>query len=775
MVKNQSSLRQRIVILCTSLVLLTSVVIQTASWWSTSRFNSKQITNTIDKAENVFEQYLKEKEKLLTTAANVLTADFGFKQAVTSNDSETIASVLSNHGQRINANLMMLTNLNGELISSSQSDLLTISQNNVQFNRQLKSLISANGRSQFVIINDLIYQLLASPVKAPRTVAYAIVGFEISHSEINELKKLTGLDISIYNNHQTLLLTSMDTPFSEQYLMNRPAPWLFWNRPAFDNRHFNPSTSSTNGISILLSADLSEIYREYDEVMSTIIIIASLILLIAMFISAVFARNLINPLTRLVSIANSFAQGKYRTLEITKNMSQEVSTLFNSFSEMGKQINAREKDILYQAQHDFLTDLYNRRTFRNLVEEMCVNKQPFILIAFSVTGLDSINDTLGIEMGDRCLKAVASRLSHNNIENTKSARLDGVLFSSLIPYDDYDDGESDIIKTFTETLAIPINVDDLTVQLKFRVGIAIHPEDGEDSDTIIRRVMIAHDAAKRENQIIRYYHKGEDEAHLEHLAIVESLKHALDIDDGQLYMNYQPKLNLSTNKVDKVESLIRWQHPELGFISPELFIAYAEQTGMIFQLTHWVINTVLKQLQNWQQNGIFIEAAINISAQDITHPDFFMILQSSAAKYGISSKYITLEVTERDLMQDEEQAIALLVELKNAGYTISVDDYGIGQSSLAKLKQLPVDELKIDKSFIMELNSSESDQIIVNSTITLGHRLGLSVVAEGLENKESLALLKAMDCDHIQGYFLSRPMTSEDFVHWFRNRNENLS
>jgi len=763
-VKHQTSLRQGIVLLCTGLVLVTSVVIQGLSWWSSSQLNKKQLDESIDNAQNVFEQYTKEKEKLLTTAARVLTADFGFKQAVTTKDAETIASVLLNHGQRIDADLMLLTDLQGQLISSSLSEFDLDSTQSASLN----ILLTEPGKTHFMLLQNTLYQLLALSVNAPRPVAYAIIGFKINSDVADELKGLTGLDISFFNGMGSVITSSInltDDKLTPYYLTSKTLPWLFSSRPAFDSRQFELETTKINPIRLFLTADLSSTYEQHDRLLSSIMVIASLIMLVAIVLSGLFAKNLTKPLYQLIDLSRAFSKGQYANIVADKKMSQEISTLFDAFSEMGNSIDAREQKILYQSQHDTLTGLYNRHTFRQVISKTLTSGQQYLLIAINIRGFSNLNDILGIQVGDRCLQALAQRLIDINKDGWQHARLDGDVFLSLIPLIDNEHVDR-CVQDFMTILAKPLNVNSLLLNLKFWAGIAIYPQDGDDSDTIFRRAMIALDYAEKDNKPIRYYHAGEEEARHQHLSIIEALRRALTLDDGQLYMNYQPKLNLKTGKIDKVEALIRWKHPELGFISPEIFISYAEQTGIIFDLTAWVIDTVLKQLSDWQQKGIFIDAAINISAQDISHPDFHMNLQKSTIKHQISPEYITLEVTERDLMQDEVQAIALLIELKEKGYTISVDDYGIGQSSLAKLKQLPVDELKIDKSFIMELNSSESDQIIVSSTISLGHRLGLSVVAEGLENKESLDILNTMGCDHIQGYFLSRPMTSEAFIEW---------
>lgn len=274
-------------------------------------------------------------------------------------------------------------------------------------------------------------------------------------------------------------------------------------------------------------------------------------------------------------------------------------------------------------------------------------------------------------------------------------------------------------------------------------------------------------SAFQEQISLRFYQNGEDEAYLYKLRLIDELKVALESKNSQLFMNYQPKLNMKTNKVDKLEALIRWINNDGDFVNPELFISLAEKSGLIVALTRWVILNVVQQINRWNQLGYQFKVSINLSAQDIQNEQFVEFLLTTVSQYKIAATQITLELTERDIAENEALVVARLSHLKSLGFAISVDDYGIGQSSLAKLKSLPVDELKIDKTFILSLEKCQQDQDIVYSTILLGHKLGLSVVAEGIENNESLTILNGFQCDYAQGYYISRPVTAEKLIEWY--------
>ena len=550
MVRQKTSLRHSIVLLCAGLVLVTSVVIQGWSWWSSSQFNKKQLTKSIDNAQNVFEQYTKEKEKILTTSARVLTADFGFKQAVTTKDEETIASVLQNHGQRIDADLMLLTDLQGQLISSSISKLSLDSRQSAS----LRLLLNEPGKTHFMILQNTLYQLLSLSVNAPRPIAYTIVGFKIDSEVADELKNLTGLDISFFNGIDSVITSSMkatDGILSQSYLTLKTLPWLLGNRPAFDSRKFELEASKTSPITLFLTADLSSTYTEHDRLLRSITVIASLIMLVAILLSRIFARNLTRPLSQLVDQSKAFSKGEYANIVTDKKMSQEISSLFDAFSEMGDAIDAREQQIVFQLQHDTLTGLYNRHTFRQIISDTLVNEQPHVLIAINIRGFSNLNDILGIQVGDQCLQALAQRLKDINKDGLQHARLDGDKFLSLLPLAENTHIDQ-CVQQFMGRLAQPLNVGSLVLNLKFWAGIVIYPQDSADPKAIFRRAMIALDYAPKDNKSVRYYHDGEEEARHQHISIIEALRRALSLDDGQLYMNYQPKLNLKTGKIDKV-------------------------------------------------------------------------------------------------------------------------------------------------------------------------------------------------------------------------------
>ncbi len=762
------TLYKQVTLLCVALVVLTAFSLLTVSLWNTVRFNEQQINQRISNAENVLKEYLKAKEDLLVTASKVLTADFGFKQAVATQDKGTIESVLQNQGARINASLMILTDTEGQLISSNEDALL----NNPEFRSSLNAIKLNTNKTQLAEVDAALYQLIVLPVKAPRIIGYAIIGFKIDQVFVNELKRLTAVDISFYHNDERLISTFERPLNTEDSGLNKTTTaWLFMERTAFENKRVGVNSVQGDQYFALLSADLSPSYQELDKLLMTILVLSIFIICLAVVASSFLARSLTRPLNNLTDLANAFAEGHYQTNKANIKGSLEVNDVYDSFVKMGQQVLERETKISYQAEHDALTDLYNRSTLIDVLSSYIQisegeSQNKLLVMSVNIRNFKRINDTLGSDMGDLALSAVAKRISGFYSDRQPIAgRLSGVEFFIAIPYDDQCAYEQ-LIEAFVVELKSPVQVHNLRLNLNFRVGACLYPSQGNSAKELVRRTTIALDATKSEHRQFRLYKEGEDEAYLERLSLVEYLREVMAGTTEELFMVYQPKLNLKTQKIEKVESLIRWIKADGTFVSPELFIDLAEQSGLIIKLTHWVLDSVLKQQAAWLASDVKLKVAINISAQDIVHADFIDFLFQKIDTYRVDPNLITLELTERDIMTNEDLVISRLNQLKRLGIQISVDDYGIGQSSLGKLKQLPIDELKIDKTFILELDQSEKDQQIVSSTIELSHKLGLSVVAEGVENEASLNMLREMNCDHIQGYFLSRPVKPDVLIEW---------
>jgi EAL domain-containing protein (putative c-di-GMP-specific phosphodiesterase class I) len=325
----------------------------------------------------------------------------------------------------------------------------------------------------------------------------------------------------------------------------------------------------------------------------------------------------------------------------------------------------------------------------------------------------------------------------------------------------------EISKKILASISEPFLVDGHSLEINASIGIAIYPTHADDPNSLIRRADVAMYEAKHKKSGYYLYDPKADQHDPGRLTMMSELRQA--ITQNQLILYYQPKINLKTNECVGVEALVRWNHPEKGQILPEIFIEDAEKSGLIKLLTQWVLTTAVEQSAQWNKEGYCIEMSVNISARDFQDPALLKLIEDKISSSTLEPSCLILELTESAVMTDTKKAFDSLAKLDKMGVKLAIDDFGTGYSSLDYLKRLPVDELKIDRSFVIDMATSKNDAAIVRSTVDLAHNLGLNVVAEGVENQTSLDLLKEMNCDTMQGYFTSKPLPANEISEYLSN------
>ncbi len=387
----------------------------------------------------------------------------------------------------------------------------------------------------------------------------------------------------------------------------------------------------------------------------------------------------------------------------------------------------------------------------------------FAVLLLDGNRFKEINDTLGHSVGDQVLIALGQRLRHGVQHTDLVARLGGDEF--LLVLDVADEGAAIAAASrITMGAADPVRVNDMTLHLDVSIGVAVFPQHGTDPQTLLRRADIAMYEAKLSHEAVRLYSVGEDAAHLRRLLLINELRAALGSDEMELH--YQPQLHLADGQVRQVEALLRWEQPGRGPVSPAEFIPLAEHSGLIHPLTHWVLERALSQAARWREAGLDIAVAVNVSAESLMDRSLPGILRSMLSAHRLPPQALIVEITESAVMRDAGRAIRVLERLRDLGLRLSIDNFGTGQSSLSQLHALPLHEIKIDRSFITRIHQSPGDAAIVRSIIELGHGMGLRVVAEGVEDERSRALLADFGCDLAQGYLIARPMPAADLVAW---------
>jgi len=730
-----------------------------------------QIGHALDLDENVWRRLLEQNADKLRQGSALLAADYGFRSAVNSDDAQTIQSVLENHGRRIGAAVTALLGTDLALRAVSLTD--DGMQEFPQTLRQVVPALAAQPQGSRVAVMDGVpYQFVMVPMRAPVVIGWVLMGFPISQPLVQEMRQLLSVHVAL---RVTTAEGEVRIPVS-----TLPPEAL----AALKAQGARPGELSTSeGVLLARSASLDSadgdvqavLLRSVDEVVApyrrlqvllAIITVAGVLLFAAG--TGLMAQRLTTPLRSLLAATQRLSRGEYDEPLAHTHRKDEIGNLARSFDHMRVDIGARQAEIQRLAYWDRLTGLPNREQFRDAVvramSERGAATAPLAVLTLDLDRFKHVNDVLGYAYGDRLLQAVAGRLSHQvRSPGDMVARLGGNEFAILLLKADAAAAHGiarNIIQSFEEPLAF----EDQTVDLSAGIGFACWPGDADDADTLLSRSEIAMYAAKRKLSGALQYDAAFDSASALTLSLLSELRHAVEHNELRLYL--QPKVSLHGDVGLAAEALVRWQHPQRGLVPPMEFIPFAEQTGFVRQLTLWMFNEAAAFLAGPSLQGQRLCISVNLSTRDLLDPELNHRLGTILARHGVAATAFCLEITESAIMDDPQRAEAMLNRLSEQGFKLSIDDFGTGYSSLAYLKRLPVDELKIDKSFVMGMETGEDDAMIVRSTIDLAHNLGLTVVAEGVENAAILERLRLLACDEAQGYHMARPLPVAEFLVW---------
>jgi len=428
-----------------------------------------------------------------------------------------------------------------------------------------------------------------------------------------------------------------------------------------------------------------------------------------------------------------------------------------------------EDTIRRLAYIDPVTDLPNRVRFREYVQKAIGaagnGGYPLALLLMDLAHFREVNDTLGHNRGDILLQQVGRRLRGVLFEPDVVARLGGDEFGILLPKLAAVDDIQQVIRKLQTFLEAPFMIDGIPIAVEASIGVATVPEHADDADTLLQRADVAMYRAKHLASGYAVYAPEHDRHSPERLGLMAELRGA--IERHQLLLHFQPKVEIKTGRIVGTEALVRWEHPRRGLLMPDKFIVAAEQTGLIGPLSRWVLIDALTHCQAARQRGLPLRMSVNLSARSLHDPRLTEWIAHALTVSGAEPEQLTLEVTESAIVLDPKRAEETLVALSRMGARLSIDDFGTGYTSLASIKRLPVNEIKIDRSFVADMVTDKRNAMIVRSVIELGHNLGLTVVAEGVENKETFDALAALRCDEAQGYFISSPRAYEALLSWF--------
>ncbi|MBY0243509.1 MAG: EAL domain-containing protein [Burkholderiaceae bacterium] len=741
------------------------------------------IAQELNNGGKVFRQLLEQNTQSLRFGARLLARDTAFVAAIGNNDESdraTIESALANHGRRIKASASMLVSAERE-ISATTSELHAAGLKKLVLG-MLDQAEAADGANGIGIVDRYPYQVVVMPIKAPIVIGWIVMTFPIDHRIVDEMRNISALHTSIVTHDSkggwlpvaSTMTIPLVTSLVQHMESTKPGTDGAFEATLSDARYsarrLEIGQDAGQGVSVVLARSFDDAIAEYARLERWLLGLTVAGIVISAGISMLTAKRIAQPIRELVTVAQRLEKGDYKgQIEFVRG--DEIGTLANAFDSMRDGIARREQEIRRLAYWDTLTNLPNRAQFvlhlQEAIDAARKHDTAAFVLMMDLDRFKHVNDVMGHSFGDALLRQVAERLqltlaNRRNI-TAQVARLGGDEFAVLLPDCDLELAQM-VARELLQSLEIPLALEDQMVDIGAGMGIAGYPLHGDDPEQLMSLVEVAMYTAKQRTEGAVVYDAAFDKSSAQSLSLLTELRNAIERNEFRLFV--QPKIALGTGQVVGAEALVRWVHPERGNVFPDQFIPFAEQTGFIRVLTRWMMEQSAMLSQQLASLGIHLKLSVNLSTRDLMDQDLPVKFADVLARHQLAPSAFCLEITESAIMDDPVRAQQTLERLHLMGLDLSIDDFGTGYSSLAYLKRLPVNELKIDKSFVLNMEHDIGDTKIVRSTIDLGHNMGLRVVAEGIESEAVWRLLMLMGCDQGQGYFMSRPMPAADLAKW---------
>ncbi len=773
-------IRTKIQILAAVMVAFTvTMTVAPVLFWA-ARDSDARIEQSLAARGGVFDELMATRAQQIRQTVLLASLDEKFSAAAAGADLNALPELLAERSLAAAGDLALLLDLDGELIAASDpldpprlSFPGLVSRAGEQ--GLSRSSMDANGRS---------FEMVTVPVRAPLPVGWLSVGYAIDGKLTRNIQSLTGLSATVYRSEPgaRVALASTLEPQSLKSLMQGVAAGQFSGSGIFSvdllgnrfkavQRQFIPKSAA---ITILLQESVRDTTAPYRQLRRHALAVGALAALLALLGAAMLARRIGDPMQQLVRAARRIREGDYST-PVNVKSEDELGELAVSFNAMQEGIAEREERITYQAQFDELTGLPNRflglELLTGAVASADETGEPVSVMVVDLNSFADIGSSLGHDISDALLAQAAERLRASLNSQFILARLEVDAFLAVLPGVD-DDGAQDCADELLRLLSAGLSVRDLNVSLDASIGISCFPRHGADAEKLLLRATVAKNDAKAADADIRVYEDGREDLHVRHVTLLGDLRRAVRQDELKLFM--QPKVNLADGSICGAEALVRWDHPTLGFLPPNEFIPLAEQSGNISMISRWALTASIRECRLWQEEGLNLHVSVNLSGRDLQNPDLPCAIAELLRDHDLTARKLVLEITEEALVKDLEDARRVLNCLRDLGTKIAIDDFGTGYSSLVQIKNLPVDEVKIDRAFVMDLPANRADVAIVRAAIELAHNLGLDVLAEGVENRATMRWLAAHGCERAQGFLIARPMPAEQFPSWLAEYNGQL-
>ena len=768
---NLRRLEGRIVALFLALLLVVQLVSFFAIHASITHNAEDSLAAELQTGERVLRRLLDQRAGKLHDAAELLAKDYGFRSTVglslaEAGTVETIKDALVNQGERVGAAVVAYFDDQLHLVAATRDDA-------APFGTALRHLVQSNEGAALAVRGNHVYQVVAVQVRTPAPVGWVLMGFSLDREVLDDLKALSELQSVVllqtpakqWLNIVGNLDAGATAALPQRLGAAAPVDGVVELAGERMGARFVPLIGGEQPLGVLLLRSLDVALAPYQQLQLVLLGLTVLGVAVFALFSVLLARGISGPITTLSASARRLERGDYDTPVPSTSRLDEVHELALALESMREGIRRRDALVNNLAYVDPLTLLPNRARFAEFLQHHLTHSDtPGAVLMLDLDRFKHVNDVLGHDVGDRLLQSVAERLqalcapAHSVL-----ARLSGDEFAVLLAHTDAH-AASEAALAILKDFEHPLQIDNETIDLGAGIGIVLFPEHGADVNLLLGRAELAMYAAKTRQCGSLIYHAQLDAGSQESLSLLTELRHAVEVNELRLFL--QPKIDLQTGHVIGAEALVRWQHPTRGLVPPMQFIPFAEQTGFIRLLSAWVLQRAAAFSRQALDAGLSLRLSVNLSTRDLMDQELPAKIEALIEPLQVPPASLCLEITESAIMDDPERALSTLEHLHAMGFKLSIDDFGTGYSSLAYLKRLPVDELKIDKSFVMAMERDLDDARIVRSTIELAHNLGLTVVAEGLETMKAWAMLARLGCDEGQGFYICKPMPQEQFIAW---------
>lgn len=762
--------------LCFILLLATvQLLTLSAIYWQTSTNVFQQLEQQLQSTHKLLGFQLEDISSTLSKKMLLLTNHESFKNTLTTRPA-SLYSQLHQFGKEVGVNRILLVAPTNDIVIDTE---LSQTSNTTFPLPRLLTLAKQEGKiSALFVLNHKIYQWIILPLISQQKTYWLALGTEVEPLLKKDLKLLSSLPTDIFFAHQSFnrswqWINAQETTQEKvntvlaQYLSQSERHY-FRNKDEIFFVFPFPAPEKSERVIAFFVYSLKDILTAYRPLLYHLILIGLLGIVILFTVSILIARNMTKTLHHMTAAISRIKQGNYNQ-PIPNKGSDEIGQLVGLFNQIMQGIETHEKALFHQSRHDPITTLPNRIYFFEQLSQWLAKSDPardqMAIIAIGIDRFPQINHALGHHIGDRLLHHVGSRLS-SSLDNVQMvARLASNVFIAMLPNVNATNFAPEA-EQIIELFQTPFSVYTVNIDLDVLVGVCFYPEDGVEADILMQKADVALYGARFAAERYATYQRDKDPHHFNKLSLMSELREGLAQNEFEVY--YQPKVSIEKGRIEQVEALIRWQHSIKGFMPPDQFIPLAEETGNIKKLTFWLIEKTFIQCKTWHRQGVPLLISINLSVKDLLNKRLVDYIASMLKEHEVDPAWIIFEIVESAFMYDPENAMKAIHKIKELGVEFSIDDYGTGYSSLSYLKKLPVNEIKIDKSFVQEITRSERVAHIVRSTIELGHNVGMRIVCEGLSDNATYEMLKTFKCDLGQGYFFSQPLSLKEFTQWLK-------